>query len=327
MSLTRLSVTGIGVAHGYGDIAELASVTDSAGLAGWIGLKKGSDRADLAERAWREKQADQTVQSVQKDLGGMSDSSGLADPARRPDLAERSGLTALGRFFCAAPSVDLSPLADLLPGLSLRRVPRYARLALLATARAGARREDESPQAVVVGTAYAGAEMSYDFMDSMLDDGPLLSSPTAFSHAVNNMGAGLLSLLLGIRGPCCTVMNGGLSVAAAVESAGLLIGAGQASTVWICLVDEADPRFQHTVPHLPSLEGAVCLAVRQWEGHGVYMTLPVWEPCAAAPFQPPLLHALELALAAYRVRQMSGSALVRAADSACSCRIHVGVEP
>ena len=112
--------------------------------------------------------------------------------------------------------------------------------------------------------------MSMDFMDSILDNGPQLSSPTAFSHAVNNVGAGLLSLLLGIRGPCCTLSQFGLSFAGALTAAETLLASGRVEHVLAGAVDELDKRFSRCCPqqHVPGLvptQGAVffCLTSRR----------------------------------------------------------------
>jgi len=166
---------------------------------------------------------------------------------------------------------DISSLAALLPGVSLRRIPRYARMALLASVQAldaaGWRQKEVLHRtALVFGTAYSSSQMSMDFMDSILDNGPHLSSPTAFSHAVNNMGAGLLSLLLGIEGPCFTISQFELSFAGAVSTAAALLGAGRAERVLLCAVDETDSRFSRCCPEYlssrhPQTEGAVALCL------------------------------------------------------------------
>jgi hypothetical protein len=166
---------------------------------------------------------------------------------------------------------DTSGLATGLPNVPLRRIPRYARMALLAAIRAldgaGWRHEPEMRDiALVIGTAYSGAQMIMDFMDSILDDGPRLSSPTAFSYSVNNMGAGLLSLLLNVQGPCLTVSQFELSFAGAVCAATTLLHAGRARRVLVGAVDELDERFTRCCPQIqkagiPQTEGAVFLCL------------------------------------------------------------------
>lgn len=189
---------------------------------------------------------------------------------------------------------DISSLAALLPGVSLRRIPRYARMALLAAVQAldGAgwrQKEVLHRTALVFGTAYSSSQMSMDFMDSILDNGPHLSSPTAFSHAVNNMGAGLLSLLLGMEGPCFTISQFELSFAGAVSTAAALLGAGRAERVLLCAVDETDSRFSHCCPEYlsskhPQTEGAVALCLVR-EAAGAPSLRVRWgqQPEAGAP--------------------------------------------
>ena len=197
---------------------------------------------------------------------------------------------------------DISSLAALLPGVSLRRIPRYARMALLACVQAldaaGWRQKEVLHRtALVFGTAYSSPQMSMDFMDSILDNGPHLSSPTAFSHAVNNMGAGLLSLLLGIEGPCFTISQFELSFAGAVSTAAALLGAGRAERVLLCAVDETDSRFSRCCPEYlssehPQTEGAVALclgreaagapSLRVWWGQQPEADGPVFASGAAS---------------------------------------------
>jgi hypothetical protein len=188
----------------------------------------------------------------------MSANGGLFAAIAGTGLAHSLGglarLTA-GHGMAANPAPpDTSELAAALPGVPLRRIPRYARMALLAAIRAlddaGWREPGMRDTALVIGTAYGGAQMSMDFMDSILDDGPRLSSPTAFSHAVNNMGAGLLSMLLNIRGPCHTVSQFELSFAGAVCAATTLLHAKRARRALVGAVDEIDGRFTHCCPQI-----------------------------------------------------------------------------
>jgi len=187
-------------------------------------------------------------------------------------LGDISRLAASSEPLAAPALPDTSELAALLPHVPLRRVPRYARMALLAAVRAlddaGWRQDREKLRdaALVIGTAYSGIQMSMDFMDSMLDDGPRLSSPTAFSHAVNNMAAGLLSLLLDVQGPCVTVSQFELSFAGAVCAATTLLHAGRARRALVGAVDETDARFTRCCPQvkeadIPQTEGAVFLCL------------------------------------------------------------------
>ena len=170
-----------------------------------------------------------------------------------------------------AKGADVSCLSTMLPGVSLRRVPKYARMALIAALEAlGSANIHPADIAhnvtqnmgLVVGTAYSGAQMNIDFMDSILEASPHLSSPTAFSHGVNNMGAGLLSLFLNIRGGCQTVTQFDLSFAGALQTALLLLHSNKNEYVLVGAVDENDSRFIDTCPQLqstpyPQTEGAV----------------------------------------------------------------------
>ncbi len=210
---------------------------------------------------------------------------------RRPRSAAPAALTD------TPPPPDTTELSALLPGISLRRVPSYARMALLAALRAmedagwRAAPTPRRPMALVLGTAYSGISMNMDFMDSLLDNGPRLASPTAFSHAVNNMGAGLLSLLLHIQGPCFTLSQFELSFAAALTTAVTLLHTHRADRVLVGAVDEADPRFTHccpqvTHPNLPPAVGAVFLCLTREAAPGTSVQVRWGNTVSHAPTAP-----------------------------------------
>ncbi len=190
--------------------------------------------------------------------------------------------------------LDCSSLATLLPNVPLRRIPKYAKMGLIAaintlkmadiTIQNDENKESAtliSPQQIglVIASAYSGTKMNFDFMDSILENGPHLSSPTAFSHAVNNMGAGLLSLLLNIQGGCQTVSQFDLSFAGALQTALLLINSGRNDYVLLGVIDENDKRFEATCgKHLtngnaPLTEGAIFFLLGKTQENKINLSL------------------------------------------------------
>lgn len=129
----------------------------------------------------------------------------------------------------------LKELAGLLPGNSLRRVPRLAKIAL----RAALETVDSSsgPGALIISTAYGSITGTFEFLDSILRDGVELASPTAFSHSVANMAAAFVSQYLKITGPCLTLTQPNLT--AALETASALLVSGQVASVLWGTVSEA----------------------------------------------------------------------------------------
>lgn len=205
----------------------------------------------------------------------------------------------------SAPPVDLSGLRNVFPGAALRRVPRYARLGLSAVLSAQDDARSKIPQivperlALIVATTYGCSALSCDFMDSIQESGPQLASPMAFSHSVNNMAAGLLSLLLGIRGPCHTVMAGSASLASSVDVARTLLLADRADSVILCALDEVDARLAAVMPGVPVMEGAVCLVLRLVEKQENMslprLLAPCWAPYTGTFASRPLEQAFTLA--------------------------------
>ncbi len=160
-------------------------------------------------------------------------------------------------------------LQSIFPKMPMRRIPRYARMGLLASAFAleNAPVMDKTQIGLVIGTSYPSMQMSMDFIDTILDNGPRLSSPTAFSHAVNNMGAGLLSLYHGLQGPCQTVNQFSMSFAGALQAASTLIHSQRAEYVLVGCIEEYDARMIRTCKYvqnavnIPPEEGSVFFLV------------------------------------------------------------------
>ncbi|MDR1856542.1 MAG: beta-ketoacyl synthase chain length factor [Desulfovibrio sp.] len=162
------------------------------------------------------------------------------------------------------PEPDLGDLAERFPGGKLRRVPRCVRMGLLAACRALASAGDPETRSMglVIGSAHCAVATSLDYMDSLLDEGPRLSSPTAFSHSVCNVATGLVGMLLDIRGPGHAVSQFGLSFAGALTAAATILRAGRADRVLAGVVEEVDPRFVALCPDIfgrkiPLAEGDV----------------------------------------------------------------------
>ncbi|MDO5536607.1 MAG: beta-ketoacyl synthase N-terminal-like domain-containing protein [Desulfovibrionaceae bacterium] len=166
--------------------------------------------------------------------------------------AARAGNASASADRAAADPV--ASLAGRFPRGSLRRMPIYARTGLAAAIgaleEAGAWPCPEQT-GLVIGTFFGCQKTSLDYVDSILDDGPRLSSPTSFSHAVNNMACGLLSLMLGLKGPCMTVCNQELSFAGALAAAGAMLLTGRCERVLCGALDEADERLQAVFPDIP----------------------------------------------------------------------------
>jgi hypothetical protein len=137
---------------------------------------------------------------------------------RKFSLACKLGSTAIA---------DARPLKEALPGLNLRRVSTAGRLALSAAAQAlgvggvdlPCRDSLAGKIGLYIGSAFGAADSSFAFMDSVLDGGAQLASPTHFSHSVNNAFCGFLSVALNIQGPSCTACQFGLSFAGALQGA------------------------------------------------------------------------------------------------------------
>ena len=112
----------------------------------------------------------------------------------------------------------------------------------------------------------AGAlESTLKFMDSIVEDGDELSSPTAIAGSVHNSTALFLSMFLGIHGPC--VVTGQLdgSFAAALVTAQQFLAKNMCEQVLVAVTEDVNPLLVEVLqkdphvfdpfvyqPHLPA---------------------------------------------------------------------------
>lgn len=156
-----------------------------------------------------------------------------------------------GRVPSKAMLADTGPLDTYLPKRSLRRLDHFSRLALLAACQAlesdgrlaqgrnGPRADFEPGElGLVLATGYGASATTFAFLDSMLDHGDALSSPTLFSHSVHNIAAANIAMLLEIMGPCLTVSRFELSFASALCTALTWLREARVEAVLLGAVDE-----------------------------------------------------------------------------------------
>ncbi len=194
-------------------------------------------------------------------------------------------------------------LSDLLPGASLRRVPKAARLALHASVLALMDAGIEVPLSgdypirtgVFTGSAHGAVEGGFDFMDSIIKYGAHLASPTAFSYSVNNVFTGMLSLYLGAQGPSFTSGQFGVSFAGALQAAASSLLQGGCDCALLCAAEDTSDflkliyqknwfaDWEQCPPEPPLEQCALCLVLqRERKAGSVRISFPVWDARAAA---------------------------------------------
>ncbi len=139
--------------------------------------------------------------------------------------------------FCS----QTSELSNFVPKAKLRRVDHYSRMALLGAGRA---MEDTSPAlidkentGVIIATGYGALDSTFSFLDSYIDNGDILASPTHFSSSVHNAAAAHIGVCYGITGPSLTVSQFDLSFFSALVTAGAWLETGKTTAVLVGMVD------------------------------------------------------------------------------------------
>lgn len=140
---------------------------------------------------------------------------------------------------------DTTDLSQFIPPRRLRRIDHFTRMTLLAAYRAleDASQLDPLPEnlGIIICTGYGPSKTTFDFLDSMIDDGAELASPLAFSHSVHNIPAGVLSMILGSPCPQTTLCQLHAPITAGLRTAALWLADGTVDNVLLGATDEATP--------------------------------------------------------------------------------------
>lgn len=137
---------------------------------------------------------------------------------------------------------DLTPLQQYASKRDLRRLDRFSRLALLGgrccLEDAGIAPGELQDAGLILASGYGATATTFAFLDSCIDDGDALASPTHFSNSVHNAAAAHLATHLDLRGPCCTVSQFEHSFAMALTTARAWLQEGRVQRVLLGAVDE-----------------------------------------------------------------------------------------
>ncbi len=137
---------------------------------------------------------------------------------------------------------DTTSISQYLSKRKLRRIDHYSRMALLA---AGKAIQDADPTVftkketgIIVASGYGALSTTFAFLDSYIEKGDGLASPTHFSNSVHNAAAAHISIGYGLQGPSLTVSQLDMSFISALLSASMWLEQGNVDSVLIGTTDE-----------------------------------------------------------------------------------------
>ena len=153
----------------------------------------------------------------------------------------------------AAPE-DFAPFMDV---RKLRRAEPISKNVLLCAFRALEQAQlKNSSQAdlgisLAMGAGALGSTLK--FMDSIIENGDELSSPTAFASSVHNSTALFLSMLLGIKGPCVVTGQLDASLAGALLTAQQFLAKNMCKYVLIAVTEDVNPLLTEELQKNPHI--------------------------------------------------------------------------
>lgn len=172
----------------------------------------------------------------------------------------------------AAPLSDVSALADYIPKRKLRRIDHFSRLALyascLALDAAGLWGKDIENTGIALTSGYGAAHTTFTFLDSFLDDGDRLASPTHFSNGLHNAASAYISIHTKTHGPSSCSSNIGIGTAYSLQTAMYWLQQGIVDYALVGGVDEYCQVLEHCVTRFQSESEGNCLTSTCIAGEG-----------------------------------------------------------
>jgi 3-oxoacyl-[acyl-carrier-protein] synthase II len=90
---------------------------------------------------------------------------------------------------------------------------------------------------VIMATGFGALQTTFDFLDSYIEKGDKLASPTHFSNSVHNAAAAHISICYGITGPNLTVSQFDMSFVSALMTAETWLATGSSKAVLVGVSD------------------------------------------------------------------------------------------
>lgn len=171
-----------------------------------------------------------------------------------------------------SPLSDVSALADYIPKRKLRRIDHFSRLALyascLALDDAGVWGKDIENTGIALTSGYGAAHTTFNFLDSFLDDGDRLASPTHFSNGLHNAASAYISMHTKTHGPSSCSSNIGIGTAYSLQTAIYWLQKGIVDYALVGGVDEYCQVLEHCVTRFKSSNEGKCLTSSCIAGEG-----------------------------------------------------------
>lgn len=145
-------------------------------------------------------------------------------------------------------------LFEFIPKKKLRRIDRFSRLSLyascLALEEAQLWGQDLSKVGIAMASNFGAATTTFKFLDSFLDSGDRLASPTHFSNSLHNAAPSYISLLSEIHGPAVTTSNADVGLSYALIQAMQWLDTGVVEYALVGGVEEYSPVLDHCLTRL-----------------------------------------------------------------------------